>query len=327
MLIAAVVFSAPAPRAPTVTMTATSPTRVVALDFDGVLCDSEPELTATAWKASCQQWPETMEKLAALDPKAAGARRAWTGGDWKPQQGTLESGLPNWLATKMRVLRPTLETGYESMLMMKLCADEALAASNDPAGRRPLTPGEIQANWDSDMRDMLLVRYGLSPDEAVELYGATRDTWLEEDESGWLGTNKFYEGAIDALRDALSDDATAVYIVTTKQRRFAQALLRSAGIEIADERVYGLGSGPKATTLAELQRLHPGVPLAFVEDRVQTLRSVANELSLFGCELYFAQWGYSTPEQQAWAASFPRVRDLGAESSGLARALRGESVK
>ena len=43
-----------------------------------------------------------------------------------------EDGLPNWLAAKMKLLRPVLETGYESVLMMRLCAEEAVAAQRSP---------------------------------------------------------------------------------------------------------------------------------------------------------------------------------------------------
>lgn len=290
---------------------------VVALDFDGVLVDSEPELTRTAWRASLELWPDLMDNAAEMseEPWRAGARKAWTGGRWEPQLGLGADGLPNWLAFKMRTLRPQVETGYDSMLLMKLCVDEALnAASQRELGRgeRPLTPGEISANW-GDMKDVLAVRYGLPPEKAIETFGAARDAWLADDSDGWLGANRFYPGAVAAVREATAagSDGPAVYIVTTKQRRFAQALLRSAGIELDDDRLFGLGSGPKLQTLAELQRAHPGSELSFVEDRVQTLRTVANEPSLFGCRLFFARWGYSDSEQQAAAASMPRVRTLG----------------
>ena len=106
---------------------------VLALDFDGVLCDSEPELTRSAWRAARERWPELMESAASMSeqPWKAGARKAWAAGDgWEPLQGNGADGLPNWLAAKMRLLRPVLETGFESVLMMRLCADEALMAAS-----------------------------------------------------------------------------------------------------------------------------------------------------------------------------------------------------
>lgn len=125
---------------------------VVALDFDGVLCDSEPELTQTAWRTARKLWPELMEETSALEGTVVsrgadvwqlGARMSWTSGSWDELRGNGADGLPNWLRAKLRLLRPVVETGYESLLMLRLCAEEAIAAG--PA-KRPLTIGEIQVS-------------------------------------------------------------------------------------------------------------------------------------------------------------------------------------
>ena len=108
-----------------------------------------------------------------LDAQAAGARRAWAQGSFEPLQGSdNDDGLPNWLAAKMRLLRPVVETGWETVLLMRLCADEALNAA---PGVRPLSVGEIVANWGPDLREQLCARYELSPDDAIKLYGGTRE--------------------------------------------------------------------------------------------------------------------------------------------------------
>ena len=62
------------------------------------------------------------------------------------------------------------------------------------------------------------------------------------------------------------------------------------------------------TFLAELQARHAGAELAFLEDKVETLVKVARDMRLLPVSLHFAEWGYSTPQQQAIAASLPRVR-------------------
>ena len=283
---------------------------VIALDFDGVLCDSEPELTRSAWRTAVELWPDRMVLASELDPKAAGARRAWVGGNWDGLKGEDEEGLPTWLKEKMRVIRPCIETVYETVLLMRLCVEEAVAASSGSSGSRPLTPGEITTNFGPEMRDTLLARYGIRAEDAIEKYGSVRDAWIEGDEAGWLAANGFYDGACDAVRSAAAAGEHELYVVTTKQQRFAQALLRSQGIHLDDDRVFGLGSGPKAETLRTLAQRHPDLPLSFVEDKVETLRAVANDLSLLSTTLYFAEWGYSTAEQQAAAASMPRVRSL-----------------
>ncbi|QHO08657.1 uncharacterized protein DS421_14g474590 [Arachis hypogaea] len=103
-----------------------------------------------------------------------------------------------------------------------------------------------------------------------------------------MGANRFYPGTADALRFASSK----VYIVTTKQSRFAYALLKElAGITLPPERIYGLGTGPKVEVLKKLQKMpehqeHQGLTLHFVEDRLATLKNVIKEPELDNWNLY-----------------------------------------
>ncbi|CAN0473022.1 unnamed protein product, partial [Hapterophycus canaliculatus] len=77
----------------------------------------------------------------------------------------------------------------------------------------------------AEARDELARRYGLSQKELVDAFGSARDNWMETDFQGWLGANKFYEG----VPEAISACEGEVYVVTTKQTRFASALLEHAG--------------------------------------------------------------------------------------------------
>jgi hypothetical protein len=85
--------------------------------------------------------------------------------------------------------------------------------------------------------------------------------------------------------------------------------------------IFGLGSGPKPDTLALLRQKYPEATLRFVEDKAETVRAAADDLRLFSVGLYFAEWGYSTPEQAALAASMPRVQSL-AQARDLASVLQ-----
>jgi hypothetical protein len=72
---------------------------VIALDFDGVICDSETELTRTAWRTARELWPSLMEETTALEatkatPGQLGARKAWAEGSWDELRGNGEDGLP-----------------------------------------------------------------------------------------------------------------------------------------------------------------------------------------------------------------------------------------
>ncbi|CAN0502693.1 unnamed protein product, partial [Laminaria digitata] len=76
-----------------------------------------------------------------------------------------------------------------------------------------------------EAREELTTRYGVNRDELVEAFGQARDEWIDTDFEGWLGANSFYEG----VREAIAACKGEVYVVTTKQRRFASALLEYAG--------------------------------------------------------------------------------------------------
>eukprot|EP00198_Chlamydomonas_reinhardtii_P004220 XP_001693556.1 predicted protein [Chlamydomonas reinhardtii] len=69
---------------------------VFVLDFDGVVVDSEPEITASAFEAAAIRWPELFA------PEALGAERRTA------------------LREAMRTVRPVLVKGYESMVMLRL---------------------------------------------------------------------------------------------------------------------------------------------------------------------------------------------------------------
>ena len=51
--------------------------------------------------------------------------------------------------------------------------------------------------------------------QLVELFGSTRDAWIEEDLAGWLAPNRIYDGVPAVLNQLLQQ--AEVYIVTTKQ--------------------------------------------------------------------------------------------------------------
>ena len=298
---------------------------ITALSFDGVLCDSEPEQTRAAWRAAKALWPDVMESAAqyAEAPWEAGARRSWAGGAWGSLQGTGEDGLPNWLAAKIRLLHPIVDAGssYESMLLMRLCADEALAARGNARGQRPLTTGEISTNW-PELCELLHSRYELHPRDARELFDNTRDAWLDADPSSWLAASPFYPGVVEAVGSALERGAH-LRIVTTKQTRFVQALLREAGLPLDDGLVCGLDAGSQADALWQIQSADAEAQVRYVEDRVDTLRAVANDARLFGVQLLFAEWGYSNPSQQARISAMPRIRSL-ADTKQLQAVLHGQ---
>ncbi|KAM0825082.1 hypothetical protein ACQ4PT_069795 [Festuca glaucescens] len=169
-----------------------------------------------------------------------------------------------------------------------------------------LSVQEILENW-LKLKPTIMSEWNEDRDSLVDLFGRIRDDWIENDLPGWIGANRFYPGTADALKFSSSE----IYIVTTKQGRFAEALLKElAGIEIPSERIYGLGTGPKVKVLQQLQQMpqHQGLTLHFIEDRLATLKNVIKEPALERWNLYLVNWGYNTPKEREEASDISRVK-------------------
>ncbi|CAM9179474.1 unnamed protein product [Scytosiphon promiscuus] len=225
---------------------------VFAFDFDGVICNSQGESSRSGFRALARLWPEVVAQL-----------RAKHGG----QKG---DDVPSWIVEKMGELRPIVETGYENILLVRLLIEERLGLEI------PYPSEKLVELWGAEARDDLARRYGLSQKELVDAFGSARDDWIETDFKGWLGANTFYEGVPEAITACEGE----VYVVTTKQTRFASALLEHAGIQVPVDRIFGLGTGPKAGVLGELKTKYSGSKLVFLEDRVETLELVCADSEL-----------------------------------------------
>lgn len=245
--------------------------KLIALDFDGVICDSVRETGTSGWRAARGLWPD---EIASEDP-------------------------PEDVLDRFIRLRPYLHTGYEAIPLMRLALDGI-----EPEG---LTAGGIEAR-----KAEVLERTGIANEEFLARFSQTRDDWIRRDEDDWLGRNRFYPGTLEALEELRSRHE--VFIVTTKQTRFARRLLERAGSEIQAERIFGLDTGKSKETILEELRARPGfrgLPAHFVEDRLPTLRRIERVPSLDDVALHLCDWGYNTPEDRAAAAQDPRIELIG----------------
>ncbi|KAL8499969.1 hypothetical protein ACS0TY_019825 [Phlomoides rotata] len=210
-----------------------------------------------------------------------------------------ESSISAVKAAKVRW--PTLFNGVESSLEDWI-VDQMHVVSEG------LTVERILENW-MNIKPVIMEEWDENRDALIDLFGKVRDEWLDNDLATWIGANRFYPGVPDALKFASSK----LYIVTTKQSRFADALLRElAGVTIPPERIYGLGTGPKVKVLKQLQEMleHQGLTLHFVEDRLATLKNVIKEPELNNWNLYLGDWGYNTQNEREEAAGISRIRVL-----------------
>jgi phosphoglycolate phosphatase-like HAD superfamily hydrolase len=234
---------------------------VLALDFDGVLCDGMREYFESAWRA--------YRRLRASVPPA-------------PPAGLFES---------FARLRPLVETGWEMPVLLHALSSGASAAALEKEWRLE--------TWLEDL--------GATREAAAAALDAVRDEWIADDERGWLDAHRFYPGVIERLR-ALDGGPVAVYVVTTKEGRFARQLLRRQGVELPDGRVYGKEARrPKRAILRELAGGGDAARVWFVEDRRETLEDVKREPALAGAGLFLAAWGYNTADDREAARRDGRV--------------------
>ncbi|KAL1524040.1 hypothetical protein AB1Y20_018954 [Prymnesium parvum] len=305
-------------RTPSPAMRSPPPSPVIALDLDGVLVDSQAERLRSAWRTARALWPDAFDGIADVvaQPWRGGARRAWAGGEWGPLQGVGAEGLPNWLDAKLRRVWPVVGGSSDAVLLMRLCADEAAAAIKTDNGARPLSVGEIATNWDDELREVLLSRYGLPREELLRRYDQVRTEWLENDLDGWVEAHSFHSDAVAALRALVAEEKGTVYALSSEHARYVTPLLRQVGVELEPSLIIQLDEDEqKGDALHQLRERHPQEQLVVVDDNAAALRNIAADRRLFGAQLWFAAWGYSTPQQQALVATMPRVRTLGSASS------------
>jgi len=114
--------------------------------------------------------------------------------------------------------------------------------------------------------------------QLVNLFGQTRDAWIANDLEGWLAPNRIYPEVSDCMKSLIASGE--VYIVTTKQARFTETILRQmAGILFPADRIFSqtVSGRPKSEVLENLEKSHPGSRCHFVEDKLSTLEKVRCE--------------------------------------------------
>jgi len=244
---------------------------VLALDFDGVLCDGMREYFETSRRTYAAAWPD--------EPAP--------GGDLLPA---------------FRRLRPVILSGWEMPLLVRAivqkCPEAAILAGwahvrdevAASAGGRPdalierlkTTLDQVRRDWIARDRPGWLglnVPYcGL--DEVRRL--------VAEPERAVVVTTK--EGEFTRL------------VLDDWQVRMADVQGKETGNHKCDN---------LRALITAYQAAHGRRPrLAFVEDRLETLEHVATHPDLEDVRLFLAAWGYNTPETRAAAAASQRVRLL-----------------
>ncbi|ARV59376.1 haloacid dehalogenase [Nostocales cyanobacterium HT-58-2] len=246
-------------------MTASSP-KILALDFDGVICDGLIEYFEVAWRTYCLVWSSQQETPS------------------------------NNLASTFYRLRPVIETGWEMPVLVKALV-EGIAEE------------KILQEW-SKIAQQILLEANLKATEIGTKLDKIRDEWIARDLEGWLSLHKFYPGVVEKI-DATINSTIKLYIITTKEGRFTQQLLKQGGVDLPREVIFGKEvKRPKYEILRELIQATNISPdsLWFVEDRLKTLQLVQQQPDLEEVKLFLADWGYNTATEKVTAQNDPRIQ-------------------
>lgn len=245
--------------------------QILALDFDGVVCDSALELAHSAWKAGAAIWPH-----------------------WK------DKPLSNELANRFKDVRPALETGYQAIPFLRLLEegekeeqirtagneliDKQMKISGHDRGELKKLLSTARNAWiESDFSDWLGVH---------EFYPGIIEAIKEEiqrDTTVYIITTKqesFTQRLLESQGLQIPHD-------------------RIYGLDSL-EKLSG-----KPGVLEILIHTHPEASIAFVEDRLETLQTVISHPNLQQVHTYLVDWGYNTAKIRETAMQMSRIEVIG----------------
>jgi phosphoglycolate phosphatase-like HAD superfamily hydrolase len=245
--------------------------RLLALDFDGVLCDGRPEYFETARRAYAAVWPGADAARAG----AAGARFA--------------------------AARPLVESGWEMPALLHALVSGV--PDSDLVDRRAWLPTARRLLAQAGVEPERLARALNAARDAW--FAHDRDDW-QRHHAFYPGVCARVLRALDAgVRVAVvttKAERFARALLAAQHPRLAT--LPVVGRE-PDRTI------PKPETLARLAAdwALPGgaAGLWFVEDLLETLESVRTRPELDAARLFLAGWGYNTLEQRAAAGLDDRL--------------------
>jgi phosphoglycolate phosphatase-like HAD superfamily hydrolase len=243
--------------------------RVIALDFDGVVSDSAPEAFVIALRTYVALRPES-----ALQPALSGVD-----GERAPRVADVGA-------------HPLYPPFLERMPLGNRAEDYGVALASIEADR-PLPDQAAYDAWRDSLDAAWLRSYH-------ERFYRERAVLCRSDESGWHALMSPYPEVVDVLRRRAPGHALC--IATSKDRGSVRRLLRAYGIdELFDEgRVLDKEAGvTKTAHLAHLRDLFDCryAEMTFVDDKVNHLDAVAR----LGVRCALAAWGFNGPREHASA--------------------------
>jgi phosphoglycolate phosphatase-like HAD superfamily hydrolase len=244
---------------------------ILALDFDGVICDGLIEYFQTAWRAYEQLWPS--------------------------KNATPPAGL----AEQFYRLRPVIETGWEMpvllrSLLLDTSEDEILenwqAIAQHRIAADQLVSSDIAACVDR-VRDEWIAR-DLAGWLAQHRFYPGVVPFLQQTlkSSIYLGIVTTKEGRfVYQLLQQQGIDLPTSQIYGKEVKQLKAQTLRTLHQQFGDS-------------------ANQPASIWFVEDRLKTLQSIQNQPDLGYVKLFLADWGYNTAQERAIAHQDPQIQLL-----------------
>mmetsp|Transcript_7337 Transcript_7337/g.15083 ORF Transcript_7337/g.15083 Transcript_7337/m.15083 type:complete len:287 (-) Transcript_7337:2197-3057(-) len=229
-------------------------------------------------------------------------------------EGETSESPPQWLFEKMREIRPAIEVGWQIPVLLSVFLEQQRTEQNSKLTDNfipSMSVPEIIENYES-LVDGWLDRHKLYDKDMIETFGKVRDDWIANDYQSWLDINTFYDGISEGITSCKGETV----LVTTKQHRFATALVRHAGIgedSMPDDDIYGLGMyKSKSDVIVKRMKTgsHDPTNTHFFEDRWPTLEKCLKDERLEHVKFYLCSWGYCTKGELGLAEKEPRVEIL-----------------
>jgi phosphoglycolate phosphatase-like HAD superfamily hydrolase len=243
--------------------------KVLALDFDGVVCDSLREVFATALA--------TYESMTPESPLIARLRARRGAGRWHGLQ--LESD-------------PVMRS-FESMMPLGNRAEDFGVSLRALENFLELTDQGAYDTFYNTIDPEWLKSFHRD-------FYVQRDLARAFDTHGWLELHASYPRFLEILRRRAAEARIA--LATAKDRRSAELLLAHLGVGdlIPAELILDKETGVSKT--AHLTALHqrldvPFTEITFVDDKLNHLEAVAP----LGVRPVLAGWGFNTPREHALA--------------------------
>ena len=240
---------------------------LLALDFDGVICDGIDEMVESSWRTLARVTKQQLSDV----------RRSE-------------------LHARFSALRPAIESGWEMVVLLGVLTERpASGDANLKDGTR----------W-AEVRDAFVRAHQLASAPVASAFDDVRVQWIKADEAGWLAAHRFHDG-VAAWLARLVADQQLVYVISTKTKRFLEALLGWQNVPLASDRIIGRAEPKreKWDVLRALAATH-GLALSdvwFVEDRLATLIDLRQHAPDFAAaRLFLAEWGYVFRDRDPAAA-------------------------